>query len=242
VHHPTVFWTTKSVLITALLLLLVVGKRANSQDEKDPHRPACTSARCLKIKSFLKVHYCGAPQGNGPDDSCEIRPPKTPGKDVKVTADFECNWVEGARKCEQHGQPSSGVRGILIGELRRLGLPAKAAGQIYFIEWEANSSGWSLAAADYDYLTGDDLTVCEVIAIIDQSSHVRVLRKVPFQKTNAEKNTVTTWSAIDLADVDGDGYIEVILEGDAYEDHWFEVESVQNGSSHTIFSGLGYYL
>jgi hypothetical protein len=65
---------------------------------------------------------------------------------------------------------------------------------------------------------------------------------VPFQKADAEKNTVTTWSPIDLADADGDGRIDVILEGDSYEDHWLEVDSLQNGSFHTIFSGLGYYL
>jgi hypothetical protein len=53
---------------------------------------------------------------------------------------------------------------------------------------------------------------------------------------------VTTWSPIDLADVDGDGRVDVILEGDAYEDHWLEVDTVQDGSSRTIFSGLGYYL
>jgi hypothetical protein len=84
--------------------------------------------------------------------------------------------------------------------------------------------------------------LCEVIAIIDRSSHLHVLRKVPFQKTAAVKPEVTTWSPIDLADVDGDGNVDVILEGDAYEDHWLEVETVQDGSSHTIFSGLGYYL
>jgi hypothetical protein len=190
----------------------------------------------------VKAHYCGAPQGNGPDDSCEIRPPKKPGTDVKVAAGFDCNWIEGARKCEQHGQPSPSVRSILIGELRRLGLPAKASGQIYFTEWKSTSSDWSLASADYDRLAGQDLTLCEVILIIDQSSQAHVLRKVPFQKVDAEKNTVTTWSPIDLADVDGDGHIDVILEGDAYEDHWIEVDIVQDGSSRTIFSGLGYYL
>jgi len=42
--------------------------------------------------------------------------------------------------------------------------------------------------------------------------------------------------------VDGDGHMELILEGDAYEDHWFEVVSVKDGSFKTIFSGLGYYL
>ena len=81
-----------------------------------------------------------------------------------------------------------------------------------------------------------------MIVIVDQNSHVSVLRKVRFQKTDADKNTVTTWSPIDLADVDGDGQIDVILQGDAYEDHWIEVDSVKDGSSHTIFSGLGYYL
>jgi hypothetical protein len=78
--------------------------------------------------------------------------------------------------------------------------------------------------------------------IIDQGSHTFVLRKVPFQKTDVDKPTVTTWTPIDLADVDGDGHVEVILEGDAYEDHWLEVVSVHDGSIRTIFSGLGYYL
>jgi hypothetical protein len=81
-----------------------------------------------------------------------------------------------------------------------------------------------------------------VIVTIDQRSQVHVLRKVQFQKTDEDKPAVTTWSPIDLADADGDGRIEVILEGDAYEDHWLEVESIQDGSSRTIFSGLGYYL
>jgi len=241
--QPTVLWTTKCLLIAALVsFLAAVGAQANGQDDKDPHRPACTSARCRKIKAFVKAHYCGAPQGNGPDDSCEIRPPKKPGAHVKVAAGFDCSWIEGARHCQQHGQPSPRVRSILIDELRGLGLPAKAAGQIYFTEWTSASSGWSLAAAHYDRLTGYDLTLCEVILVIDQDSQAHVLRKVSFQKADAEKNTVTTWSPIDLADVDGDGHIEVILEGDAYEDHWLEVDSVQDGSSRTIFSGLGYYL
>jgi hypothetical protein len=232
---------TKCLMIAALVAFPVFAGQANGQDDKDPHRPACTGARCQKAKSFVKAHYCGAPQGNGPEDSCEIRPPKRPGTDVKVVTSSDCDWVEGVRKCQQHGQPLPSVRSILIGELRRLGLPAKAAGQIYFTEWESMSSGWSLAAADYGHLTGTDLTLCEVIVTIDQSK-VHVLRKVPFQKVDADKNTVTTWSPIDLADADGDGHIDIILEGDAYEDHWLEVESVQDGSPRTIFSGLGYYL
>ncbi|MGA7929563.1 MAG: hypothetical protein WCA20_26615 [Candidatus Sulfotelmatobacter sp.] len=56
-----------------------------------------------------------------------------------------------------------------------------------------------------------------------------------FQRTDEDKPAVTTWSAMGLADRDGDGHIEVILEEDAYEDHWLEVDSIQDGSSHTIF-------
>jgi hypothetical protein len=239
--HPNTSWTT-TLVVAAALSLVIVGGRAKAQDDKDTHRPACTSARCLKIKSFLKRHYCGAPQGNGPDDSCEILRPTKLGDGVKVVAGFDCKWIEGVRKCEQKGEPSSEVRNILMNELHRLGLPAKAAGQIYFTVWVSTSSSWSLAAADYDHLTGEHLTLCEVIVTIDQSSQVHVLRKVPFQKTDADKNVVITWSPIDLADTDGDGHIDVILEGDAYEDHWIEVDTMQGVSSRTIFSGLGYYL
>jgi len=86
------------------------------------------------------------------------------------------------------------------------------------------------------------VTLCQGIAIVGQNSHVSVLRKVPFQKTDADKNTVTTWTPLDLADVNADGQTEVILEGDAYEDHWIEVVGMKDGSFRTIFSGLGYYL
>jgi hypothetical protein len=65
-----------------LVTLLVIGGQLNGQDEKDPHRPVCTSARCRKIKSFVKAHYCSAPEGNGPADGCEIRRPKKLGTDV----------------------------------------------------------------------------------------------------------------------------------------------------------------
>ena len=232
----------KRLLVTALTPLLLVGGQMNGQAEKDAHRPACTSLRCRKVRSFAKANYCGAPEGNGPEDSCAIRRPKKLGTGIKVAAGFDCSWIEGVRKCQQHGQPLPEVRHILLGELRSLGFPAKAGGQIYFNVWESIASGWSLAEAYYDHSAGDDLTLCQVIMIIDQSSHASVLRKVPFQKTDLDKPTVTTWTPIDLADVDGDGHVEVILEGDAYEDHWLEVVSVHDGSIRTIFSGLGYYL
>jgi hypothetical protein len=40
----------------------------------------------------------------------------------------------------------------------------------------------------------------------------------------------------------GLGLLEIILDGDAYENHWLEVDQMQAGSFRKIFSGLGYYL
>jgi hypothetical protein len=53
---------------------------------------------------------------------------------------------------------------------------------------------------------------------------------------------VTQWSPVDVADVEGNGIEDVILEGDAYENHWLEVVTVHDGNVQTIYSGLGYYL
>jgi hypothetical protein len=197
------------------------------------------------IKSFLKAHYCGeSPAGNGPDDGCEITRPKNPRSGVKVLADFSCEWdeKEGKSICHQHGQPPSGIRTILVHEMRRLGLPIQAENEIRFTVLKANSFESILAGANYDHAAGQDLKLCSVIAVIDQQSNVHVLRKVPFQKTDADVPAVTSWSVLDLAQVDGDGQVDVILQGDAYEDHWLEVVSVKDGSWKTIFSGLGYYL
>jgi len=74
-----------------------------------------------------------------------------------------------------------------------------------------------------------------VIVIIDQSSHSTVLREVRFQKTDADVPKATEWYLVDLADADGDGQVDVILEGDAYEDHWLEVVSLHHGSPETVF-------
>lgn len=227
-----------------LFLALALGTAAGqegSQPEKDPHRPPCNSAQCRKAKSFVKTHYCGAPEGNGPDDSCDIRRPKTPSS-VKVTASYGCKWVDGVRHCKQQGDPPSELRSILVSELRRLGLPAKAKGQIYFTVWQPIGLDWSLVEAYYDHIEQSDVTLCQVIAIVGRDFQVSVLRKVPFQKTDADKNTATTWSPLDLADVNRDGQTEVILEGDAYENHWIEVVGTKDGLFRTIFSGLGYYL
>jgi hypothetical protein len=229
------------LFFVAIAFNIVALGQEGGPSEKDPHRPPCTNAQCRKVKSFVKAHYCGAPEGNGPDDSCEIREPKKR-LNVKVTANYDCKWVDGVRNCKQLGEPSPELRGILVGELRRLGLPAKAKGRTYFTVWQPTGLDWSLVEAYYDHFEGSDVTLCQVIAIIDQNSHVSVLRKVPFQKTDADKNTVTTWSPLDLADVNADGQIEVILEWDTYEDHWIEVVGMRDGSFRTIYSGLGYYL
>ncbi len=231
----------KVVLAALLALLLCAGAQTQEDAGKDPHRPSCKSAYCQKVETFLKTHYCGeSPFGNGPDNGCEIRKPKTPRSGVKVLSDFDCKWNEGVSKCEQHAQPSSEIRTVLISEMRKLGLPVEDDRHVYFTVWDSNFVG--LAEAYYNHSEGSDLTICQVVATIDQSSRFHILRKVPFQKTDADKPAVTTWSPVDLADVDGSGQVDVILEADAYEDHWLEVDSVKDGSPRTIFSGLGYYL
>ena len=126
--------------------------------------------------------------------------------------------------------------------MRRLGLPQKAEKDIYFTVWQPPSAKWSLAAADYGETSGNQLALCQVIVVVDPGGRVQMLRKVQFQKTNADKPTVTTWFPMGIADVDGDGELEIILEGDAYEDHWLEVNKMQGGIFRKVFSGLGYYL
>jgi hypothetical protein len=226
--------------LVTLTITIAIAQEVG-QSEADPHRPPCVSAQCRKVETFVKAHYCGSPEGNGPDDACEIRQ-STEHLNVKVTANYGCKWVDGVRNCKQHGEPSSEMRTILVGKLRSLGLPAKPKGEIYFTVWQPVGLDWSLAEAYYDHIEGADVTLCQVIVIIGQNSQVSVLRKVPFQRTDADKNTVTTWSPLDLADANADGQIEVILEGEAYENHWIEVIGMKDGAFKTIFSGLGYYL
>jgi hypothetical protein len=239
------FMGPKRISIAVFLSLLVLSALTNVQAERDPHRPACADAHCRKVKSFLRAHYCGeSPFGNGPDDGCEIKPVEKPGTGVEVLADYKCEWSESqqAAQCEQHGQPTTVVRNILADELHLLGLSPDARGQTYFEVWKPVRSSWSVARAYYSRSVGPDLELCEVIVVVDESSHVIVLRKLPFQKTDADVLTVTQWALVDIADVDGAGREDIVLEGDAYENHWLEVISVNDGSFNTVFSGLGYYL
>src|SRR4029077_21263663 len=236
----------KLVLAGLLISLLTTDAQVKEETERDPHRPACADAHCRKIESFLKSHYCGeSPFGNGPDNGCEIKFPQKPRADIDVLADYHCEWDETKRvaRCEQNGTPSSVVRDLLIRQLRRAGLPHKAKGQTYFTVWKSNLSGLSMAAAYYSRPVGtSDVEICEVIVTIDQNSHAILLRKLPFQKTDVDVPTVTQWTPVDLADVEGDGQIDVILEGDAHENHWLEVDSVKDGLAKNIFSGLCSFL
>jgi hypothetical protein len=228
-----------------LALVFFASGHSKAQTEKDLHRPQCTSAQCRQIETFVKAHYCGeSPFGNGPDDGCLIKLPKKPRAEINVIADFKCGWSERkqAAQCQRRGQPSPVVRDILVRELRRLGLPAKVTGQIYFSIWESQRSGWSVAEAYYSHLVGQNIELSQVIAIVDQSSRAIVLRELPLKKTSADVPGITLWSIVDLADADGDGQVDIILQGDAYENHWFEVVSLERGSPKTVFSGLGYYL
>ena len=223
----------------------VLAQLAKAQKGTDIHRPECVDAQCRKVKLFIQKHYCGeSPFANGPDDGCEIKLPKKPGVGIEVLADFSCEWSDAkqAVQCKQRATPSSLVRGILTRELRRLGLPAKVNGQTYFTVWKPAAAGWSLAAAYYSRTVGSNQELCQVILTIDRNSRPHVLRKLPFQTTDIDVPTVTQWIAVDLADTDGDGQVDVILEGNAYEDHWLEVVSVGQATTQTIFSGLGYYL
>lgn len=227
------------------MLLGVVAPRLEGQSGKDPHRPACTSSPCQKIESFLRAKFCGAsPFGNGPQNSCDTRYAKQLLTGVNIIAAFDCKWSEtdGRPKCRQRSEPPPSIRNLLVQELRRLGLPARAEKDIYFTVWQPSSAKWFLAAADYGQATGSALTLCQVIVVVDPDGHVQALRNVQFQKTKADAPTVTTWFPMGIADVDGDGQLEIILEGDTYENHWLEVDKMQNGSFRAVFSGLGYYL
>jgi hypothetical protein len=235
----------KIVLAIAVLFLSIVPSELKGQRERDPHRPACTGAPCQKIESFLKANFCGAsPFGKGPQNGCDTRYAKQLVTGVNVIASFDCEWSvsDGRPKCRQRSEPSPAIRNILLREMRRLGLPAKTEKDVYFTVWQPSSAKWLLAAADYGQASGSDLALCQVIVVVDSGGRVQTLRNVQFQKTNADKSTVTTWFPMGIADVDSDGQLEIILEGDAYQDHWFEVDQMQGGSFRKIFSGLGYYL
>ena len=227
------------------MLLCVVAPELVGQRDKDPHRPPCTSASCQKIETFLRSKFCGAsPFGNGPKNGCDTRYAKPLLTGVTILAAFDCETsvTDGRPKCRQRSEPSAAVRSILLRQMRQLGLPAQAEKEVYFTVWQPASAKWFLAAADYGEAKGSRLALCQVILVVNPGGRIQELRKVRFQKTNADVPSVTTWFPMGIADLDGDGQLEIILEGDAYEDHWLEVDKMQAGSFRKVFSGLGYYL
>ena len=234
----------KTVILAAVLMLLSPASVImHGQSIKDPHRPACTDSQCRAVRAFVKAHYCGeSPYGNGPDNGCDIRLPKHPLPGTIVIANFDCEWSDSAKKtiCRQAGNLSPETKAVLINEMHQAGLPERADKEVFFTVRDSKSTGWSLMEAYYGHIEGDNLTTCQVIVAMKQDGQIHLLRKVPFQKTGAAVPTVTTWSALDIADVNGQ--LEFILEGDAYEDHWLEVDGMKDGALKTIFSGLGYYL
>jgi len=190
--HTTIVFSVCNVYFEAKRVVA----SSPSDKNKDPHRPACTSAPCQKIESFLKGHFCGAsPFGNGPQNGCDTRSAKQLVTGVNVIAAFDCEWSEtdGRPKCRQRSEPSPAIRNILVREMRLLGLPARAEKEIYFTVWQPSSAKWFLAAADFGQANDSDLKLCQVIVVVDRGGQVHVLRKVQFQKTNADVPTVTTW-------------------------------------------------
>lgn len=212
----------------------------------DAHRTACNTARCRAIQSFVKLHYCGeSPFGNGPDEGCDIKPRRKSGSSsLAVKADYKCYWDDKANDahCDQTGEVPQELQTVLRAELDKLGVPENAGGRTKFIVWQGVGASWTVASAHYSRIIGADLELCDVILHMDSHSKMNVIRSVHFQKTDADVPQVTTWSLLDVRDVDGDGQPEIVLRGDAYEDHWIEVVSLKDGIQKTIFSGLGYYL
>jgi hypothetical protein len=193
----------------------------------------------------VKAHYCGeSPYGEGPDDGCAIVYPKGSKTGVEVIAHFACEWRAGQRTCRQYGQLASETRSVVMGELRRSGLPGGKDKETYFNVWKSPSTGWLIAEGYHQGAIekDDSMTLCQVILLMDPKSGTIVLRKLPFTKTDADMPRVTTWKVLGMADADNDGHSDIILEGDAYEDHWFEVDVIDHGAALKIFSGLGYYL
>jgi len=92
-------------------------------------------------------------------------------------------------------------RSILIREMRRLGLPAQGEREVHFTVL-TSTLGETLMATEYSHTSGTDLMICEVIVLVNQNRQVHVLRELQLQKTDVDVPEVTTWSLIDLADVD----------------------------------------
>lgn len=221
---------------------LLVSSVTNALGDVDPHRPTCSAESCKSIERFLKSHYCGeSPFGNGPDNGCDIRTPRR--LSAQVVADFDCKWDQQkqASSCKQVGQVGATLSQSVRKELHRLGLPQSGDRDVHYRL--LSSHGLWVVRASYDHLRGSDLWLCELVAVFSDPYTLHMLHEVRFQKTDADVPNITSWSPLDIADVNGDGQQELVLQGDAYEDHWLEVVAVRTDlSTKLLFSGLGYYL
>jgi hypothetical protein len=211
-------------IVAAGLLLYVAAAQETATEEPDPHRLPCITTQCRKIQAFLKHHYCGeSPFGEGSDDSCDLRDQKPPSAAVKIVAAPDCPWNEEKEKpeCRQIGEVSSAFRDLLLREMHRIGLPPERDKETYFTVWQAASL--TLLGADHGHLVGEHVVRCQLFAVIDSSGRMRVLRQLPCTKTDRYVPETTDWTPLDVVDVDGDGRAEIVLEADAYENHWIEV-------------------
>lgn len=212
------------------------------QSRAASHRTACTNPICRNVRAFVKAHYCGkSPFGNGPADSCEIVLQKNPLPGNSSIADFKCEWADqGQAHCMQRGVPSAEIRAGLLNHMHAIGLSKQNDNAVLFSDLISNSTGWHLIEAYYQQNEGNELEVCQVIAVYEPGQAIRWVRTVPFQKTDSDVPTVTLWSPISIAQINGQQTF--ILEGDAYEDHWLEAITILDGHAVTVFSGLGYFL
>jgi hypothetical protein len=216
------------------ILLAIVG--AMIAAGADPHRPACNTPACRKIKAFVKTQYCGIlPIGIGPDVGCDVRR-QISNSDVSEVASYSCERIG---HCDQTGRAPTSVREALMTEMRLLGLPPAGERRVQFAVLKSKSKRWLLAEAFYMRSTEKAITECQVIAMFDPDGHAIVLRISKLQKTDIEKPMIVQWHPLDLRDVDGDGQLDAVLQGSLDEDNWFEVHGLAAGVPRLIFSGLG---
>jgi hypothetical protein len=231
-------------LYAGAFLTIISITPAMGSSEKDPHRRGCMADSCQAIKRFLKAHYCGeSPFGNGPADGCDIRVAEGRKIHAELTADYDCasSGEKGTSACKQAGQIPIELSRSLNRELHRLGLPNSGVKDVKYRL--LSSTRFSVVEAYYESPHGTNLWLCQAIAVFSDPNTISIAREVRYQKTDVDVPAVTTWAAIDIADVNGDGEQEVVMQGDAYENHWFEVVAVKpDFSTKLLYSGLGYYL
>ncbi|HEY6448993.1 MAG TPA: hypothetical protein VIY53_21240 [Acidobacteriaceae bacterium] len=134
------------------------------------------------------------------------------------------------------------MRSAVLGAMHRIGLRPGNDASVGYTVWNVTASGWIIAEGDYSKVSGQDLFICELILTIDPRGRATPLRELPFEKTDVDGKSLTTWDLVDAVPIENQNPPDIILRGDWYENHWLEVEGFRNDSWRLIFSGLGYYL